>query len=227
MTSQPTAAGRRMPALLRTALLAATLATVPAAAAGCRGQTFEEPPVAWIRNMHDQPRYDPQERSAFFKDGRTMRHLPDGVLAREMEVDPEVDRGRLIDDSGWVLRIPAKVVDDHGGMPELVARGQERYAIYCSVCHNYDGKGNGMAVQRGMLQPPSLIDERIRHMPDGQLYGTITNGVRNMPGYKHSIPNGDRWAIVSYVRALQLSQAEEAQAMNLAEPGDDTTEDPR
>jgi len=215
---------RRFDRAFRTVFFVAALVVVPALGAGCRGQTFEDPPVAWIRNMHDQPRYDPQERSYFFEDGRTMRHLVEGVVAREMEVDPEVYRGRTLDDAAWVLRIPSEIVDRHGGMPELVSRGQERYGIYCSVCHNYDGKGNGMAVQRGMVQPPSLHDERIRHMPDGQLYGTIANGVRNMPGYSHAIPVNDRWAIVGYVRALQLSQSEEAQAMNLVDPKGDSTD---
>lgn len=209
----------RIQAALRAAWLVAALLLVPATLAGCRGQTFEDPPVAWIRNMHDQPRYDPQEKSEFFSDERTMRHLPDGVLAREMEVDLEVHTGRLDDDSGWVLRVPPPVVNRIGGMADTVARGQERYGIYCSVCHNYDGGGNGMAVQRGMLQPPSLHDPRIRSMPDGQLFATITNGIRNMPGYRHSIPVDDRWAIVTYVRALQLSQTGGPQAMNLADEG--------
>lgn len=209
----------RIDATLRAVTLAAALVLVPATLAGCRGQTFEDPPVAWIRNMHDQPRYDPQEKSDFFQDQRNMRHLPDGVLAREMEVDLEHQTGRLEDDSGWVLRVPPRVVNRIGGMSDTVTRGQERYAIYCSVCHNYDGGGNGMAVQRGMLKPPSLHDPRIRSMPDGQLFATISNGVRNMPGYAHSIPVDDRWAIVTYVRALQLSQTGGPQAMNMAGDG--------
>ncbi len=94
-----------------------------------------------------------------------------------------------------------------------MARGKDRYDIYCSVCHSISGDGQGMVSRRAAalgataLMAPSFHDDRLRHIPDGQLYATITNGVRNMPAYAHNLPVDDRWAIVQYVRALQLSQA--------------------
>ena len=92
----------------------------------------------------------------------------------------------------------------------FVERGQERYDIYCAVCHGKTGVGNGIVIKRnaGMLQPPSFHDERIVQMPEGQIYDAIINGVRgNMPSYAYAIPVEDRWAIVAYIRALQLSRS--------------------
>jgi mono/diheme cytochrome c family protein len=91
----------------------------------------------------------------------------------------------------------------------FVERGQERYNIYCAVCHGKTGQGNGIVIQRnvGMLKPPSFNEDRLVNMPAGQIYDSIINGVRgNMPSYAYAIPLEDRWAIVAYVQALQLSQ---------------------
>ena len=92
----------------------------------------------------------------------------------------------------------------------MIERGQDRYSIYCRPCHDDTGSGQGAVVTRAAWQPPppSFHQERLRQMPDGQLFATISHGVRNMPSYGASIPVNDRWAIVSYVRALQLSQGE-------------------
>ena len=106
-----------------------------------------------------------------------------------------------------MLAVPAPVVEHMGGAQALIARGQERFGIYCTPCHDGTGSGHGMAVKHGMLAPPTFHQDRIRHMPDGQMFATISNGIRNMPAYGISIPVTDRWAIVAYVRALQLSQA--------------------
>ena len=89
-------------------------------------------------------------------------------------------------------------------MVALVTRGQERFNIYCSPCHDMTGSGKGMAVKHGMMAPPSFHQDRIRKMPDGQMFATISNGIRNMPSYGISVPIADRWAIVAYVRALQI-----------------------
>ena len=180
--------------------------------AGCRGQVSEEPPVVPIRNMYNQPRYDAQSRSGFFQDGRTMRPLVEGTVAREMELDVEVVTGRMADDSGWVLEIPTSVVRDLGSRPELAARGEERFAIACAPCHGLSGHGDGLVAQRAAeigaaaLVPPTFHSDRVRHMPDGQFFSTITNGIRKMPSYRHNVSLSDRWAIVAYVRALQISQ---------------------
>lgn len=173
----------------------------------CRGQTSDQPPITWIRNMYHQPKYMMQQDNTFFADGRNMRPPVAGSIAREEEIDPRIAHGRLPDQTGYVLVIPQPEVDHFGGMDRMLARGQERFGIYCAVCHGLDGAGNGLAVQRGMTPPPTYHQDRLRHMPDGQVFATIENGVRNMPAYGPQIPTDDRWAIVAYVRALQLSQA--------------------
>jgi mono/diheme cytochrome c family protein len=180
------------------------------ASLGCRGTTSTEPPVVPIRNMHQQQRFDPQEQTGFFADGRTMRVPVEGTVPRERVLDPELGEGRLPDDSGYALEIPAPAVAHAGGMDKLIERGQERYNVYCRPCHDGTGSGQGMVITRAKWQPapPTFHQDRIRQMPDGQLFATISNGVRLMPAYGPQIPVQDRWAIVSYVRALQLSQGE-------------------
>jgi mono/diheme cytochrome c family protein len=178
--------------------------------AGCRGETTKETPFVGIRGMYDQPRYNMQEESAFFPDKRNMRPAVEGAVSREEELDEGRGHGRLDDGSGYVLTIPPETVKDAGGMEALVARGQDRFKIYCTPCHDNTGSGDGMAVRRGMLKPPTFHQDRLRHIPDGQVFATISNGVRNMPAYGPQIPVSDRWAIVGYVRALQLSQAQVA-----------------
>lgn len=174
---------------------------------GCRGETTQDAPIIPIRNMYFQPRYNMQNESAFFEDGRTMRAPVEGTIARGEELDDRIARGRTEDDSAYVTTIPSEVPARHGGMEAFVKRGQERYNIYCAPCHDKTGAGEGMIVKHGMLKPPTFHQDRIRHIPDGQLYATIANGVRNMPAYAPTIDVDDRWAIVSYVRALQMSQA--------------------
>jgi mono/diheme cytochrome c family protein len=97
----------------------------------------------------------------------------------------------------YVRRAPIQVTD------AVLETGRERYNIYCSVCHDQTGSGNGTVVQRGYLRPPHLADERLVDSPDGYIYDVIANGVRNMPAYGNKISEADRWAIVMYVRALQ------------------------
>jgi hypothetical protein len=180
------------------------------AALGCRGQTSTEPPIVPLRNMFDQDRYDPQAESQFFSDRRTMRTPVEGTIPREREIDPELGQGRLADDSGYVLEIPKAAVDELGGAAAMLNRGQDRYNIYCRPCHDGTGSGKGTVIERANFQPapPTFHQDRIRQMPDGQLFATITHGARVMPPYAARIPVVDRWAIVSYVRALQLSQGD-------------------
>jgi Cytochrome C oxidase, cbb3-type, subunit III len=185
-----------------------------AALAGCRGQTSKESPVVFIRNMYDQPKYEIQSYSDYFADHRTMRLPVEGVVSREAEIDTRIATGRTEDDSSWVLTVPQEVVDRAGGMGPMLERGRERFNIYCTPCHDRTGSGNGMVAKRaatipgaGAMAPTSMHQDRLRHIPDGQLFGTITNGIRNMPPYGPQVPVNDRWAIVAYVRALQLSQA--------------------
>ena len=198
----------------RLALLATPVFSMMALSTmACRGQTSKDAPVVGIRNMYDQPRYNIQSESEFFDDKRTMRPLVEGVVSREMTVDDRIGKGRLEDDSGYVLMIPSEVVAQAGGMENLVSRGQGRFTIFCAPCHDGTGSGNGMVKKRAVASgatafvPPSFHQDRLRKVPDGQLFATISNGKGNMPAYGPQIPVSDRWAIVSYVRALQLSQA--------------------
>ena len=184
-----------------------TMAFVSLGSLGCRGATTKENPIVGIRNMYDQPRYNSQSESPFFEDHRSMRPPVENTVSRELELDPQIAQGRLADDSGYVLALPRSVVETAGGMENVLTRGQQRFDIYCSACHDKTGSGRGMAVKRGMMAPPTFHQDRIRHMPDGQLFATISNGIRNMPAYGIQVPIADRWAIVAYVRALQLSQA--------------------
>ena len=193
---------------MRTSITSAMVAVLAVSAlAGCRGQTSKDSPIVGIRGMYDQPRYDMQAKSEFFADHRTMRLPVADTVSKEELFDPEIGHGRLRDDSGYVLTIPGPVIEHGGGLLALVNKGQERFGIYCTPCHDGTGSGHGMAVKHGMLAPPTFHQDRIRHMPDGQLFETISNGIRNMPAYGISVPVIDRWAIVAYVRALQLSQA--------------------
>ena len=202
-------------------LTAAVAVGAFASLTGCRGQTSKESPIVGIRGMYDQPRYDVQSKVDFFPDHRSMRLPVENTVPREEILDPQIAKGRLLDDSGYVLTIPQDVirsragVRNEGGPEGLVERGQERFNIYCTPCHDKTGSGHGMVVKHGMLAPPTFHQDRIRHMPDGQLFATISNGIRNMPAFGISIPVSDRWAIVAYVRALELSQAQLAKESDL------------
>lgn len=199
---------------LRALLCLSAFALLAPALTACRGQTSTDEPIVGIRNMYDQPKYESQEESAFFSDHRTMRPLVDGVISTEEEIDPRIAQGRLEDQSGYVLTIPAEVVSDpkSGGIEKMAERGRARYGIYCAPCHDGTGNGNGLVKKRAVASgaaafvPPTFHQDRIRHMPDGQLFATITNGKNNMPPYAMQIPVSDRWAIVAYVRALQIAQ---------------------
>lgn len=170
-----------------------------------------KPRIHIIQDMDNQPRINSQARNPLYADRRGMRPPVPGTVARgELAEDNPLYRG--IQDgedwTSWVEEIPVPVT------LRMVQRGQERYDIYCSPCHGLAGYGDGMVsrradeLQEGTWTPPSsLHTDLIRSRPAGQLFNTITNGIRNMPGYGPQISVEDRWAIVAYVRALQRSQA--------------------
>jgi mono/diheme cytochrome c family protein len=151
------------------------------------------------QDMHDQPRFKPLARSDFYADLRSARAPVEGTVAR----------GQLHEDSYFYT---GKVGNDPGDyMPfavneEVLARGRERFNIYCAPCHSQLGDGNGMIVQRGFRKPPSYHTERLRKAPLGYFFDVMTNGFGAMPEYASQIPVRDRWNIVAYIRALQLSQ---------------------
>ncbi len=188
----------------------AGLVVVALALGACRGQTSTEPPIVPFRGMHEMPRYDVQERGAYFDDHRTMRPPVEGTIPMEAEIDQGIAEG-LNADATYLAQIPRPVVDRAGGLAELATRGHGRFDIYCAPCHGYTGDGHGLVARRAAeigatFAAADLHQDRIRHMPDGQLYATITNGIRTMPAYRAQVPLADRWAIVAYVRALQISR---------------------
>jgi len=185
---------------------------------GCRGEPSELPPVHLNPNMDTQDKYKPYRGSAFFEDGRAMRTppahtVPYGRLANAAFQDPAMlgaDDALELGYDGigadgqpqWVETIPVKP------SLELLARGQQRYGIYCTPCHDDAGSGKGPVTLRDWPIPvPSYHDDRLKQMSVGEIYKAITYGVNNnnMPSYAQQIGVADRWAIVAYVRALQLS----------------------
>lgn len=150
------------------------------------------------QDMHDAPRYDPYEASAVFPNGSSARPLVEGTVARSDVLD---------DDLLTTGKINGQVADEFP-FPITRAdldRGQERFNIYCSPCHGRTGEGNGMVVQRGYRQPPSYHIDRLRQAPAGHFFDVMTNGFGVMPDYRAQVPVEDRWRIVAYIRALQLS----------------------
>ncbi len=151
------------------------------------------------KKMYDQPRYKTYAESEFFEDGSSARPLVEGTVPRGyLREDDHFYRGRVDGDFAKDLPMPVS--------RELVLRGKERYDIFCSVCHDPAGYGNGMVVQRGFKQPESFHIDRLRSMPDGFYYEVITSGFGQMAGYAYQIRPEDRWAIIAYIRTLQLSQ---------------------
>jgi mono/diheme cytochrome c family protein len=182
--------------LKSTTLMGIALLGAAVLLSGCRGQTSRKPPLFIMHGMEFQPRYNAFEGNTYFEDGRNMRTPPEGTVARgQLKADDAFNRGG--DTLNPVAKIPVDLTT------ELMERGRVRYNIYCTPCHSASGAGNGMVVKRGFLPPPSLHDERIVQMPDGQIFQVISRGVRNMPSYGKQIPEADRWAIVAYIRALQ------------------------
>jgi mono/diheme cytochrome c family protein len=150
--------------------------------------------------MHDAPRYDPLEASDFFADGSAVRPLMAGTVARgHLNADTFLHTGK--DAAGLpVAEFPFAI-----SRADL-DRGEQRFNVYCAPCHGQTGEGNGMVVQRGYRQAQSMHIDRLRTAPVGYFYDVITNGFGAMQGYAEQIPVRDRWLIVAYVRALQLSQ---------------------
>ena len=151
-------------------------------------------------DMHDQPVYRPLRQSDFYADGRSARPAIEGTVARGLlREDALLETGKV--DGKPAAEMPYPVT------AQVLARGRERYDIFCSPCHDRTGRGQGMIVRRGYRQPPSFHIERLRQAPVGHFFDVISNGFGAMPDYRTQVPAGDRWAITAYIRALQLSQA--------------------
>jgi mono/diheme cytochrome c family protein len=148
-----------------------------------------------------QPKLKPYQESAFFADNQSARPLLIGTIARgQLHVDPAYDTGKTGD------LLVDKIPDSVKLNQKLLKRGQERYNIYCSPCHSRAGDGRGMIVQRGFPTPPSFHEQRLLDAPAGHFFNVITSGYGAMYSYAARVPIEDRWAIVAYIRALQLSQ---------------------
>lgn len=163
------------------------LLLLAALAAGCR------------QDMHDQPRFKPLAKSDFYPDHRSARPLVEGTVAR----------GQLRDDEALYTGKNGKELTRVFPFPitaQVLARGQQRFSIHCTPCHGRLGNGEGMVVQRGFKRPPSFHVDRLRQAPPGYFFDVMTIGFGAMSDYSAQLDAEDRWAIVAYIRALQLSQ---------------------
>lgn len=179
-------------------------------------------------DMQDQPRYKAHKQSDFFGDGKAMRDLPEGTVARgKLREDKDFYTGKKQNAGGAAAApaaAPATTDGDGSGntlvasfpdaieefpvpiTAELVNRGEERYRVFCIMCHGPVGNGDGMIVRRGYPKPPTYHDDRLRNAPVGHFFDVITNGWGKMNSYASMVPVADRWAIVAYIRTLQISQ---------------------
>ena len=163
-------------------------------AAGCR------------QDMRDQSRYEPLEASSFFSDGLASRQLIEHTVARgHLRIDKHLYEGKVNGEAAEDLPMPLTKA--------LLDRGQQRFQIYCTPCHDSVGTGNGMVVQRGYTKPRSFHDLELRSKPAGYYFDVMTRGFGAMPDYASQVKVEDRWAIVAYIRALQLSQGAEFSAL--------------
>jgi mono/diheme cytochrome c family protein len=177
------------------------------------------------RDMQDQPKMKPFRGTAFFGDGLSSRQPIEGTIPRGfLRTDHAYFTGKKTStptsaaspaaqpNQGQAQTQPANTYpDDVETFPfpvtkEIVLRGRERYDIFCSVCHGLTGNGDGMIVRRGFRRAASFNDDRLRQAPVGHFFDAITNGWGAMPSYSSQIPVQDRWAIIAYIRALQVSQ---------------------
>ena len=151
--------------------------------------------------MHLQPRYNPYDPTDFFGDGQSARLPVPGTVPRgELTLGPQelLYTGKVNGQASDVFPYPVT--------QEIVERGRERYNVFCSPCHGFSGDGDGMIVQRGFRHPPSFHEDRMRTAPVGHYFDVITSGFGVMYPYGYRVPPRDRWAIIAYVRALQLSR---------------------
>jgi mono/diheme cytochrome c family protein len=151
-------------------------------------------------DMQNQPKFIPLRENTFYADGRSARPVIEGTIARgQLENDPLLYTGKV---SGKEAdEFPFAITEKD------VARGRERFNIFCSPCHSQLGDGNGMIVQRGFKKPPSYYEPRLMTAPVGHFFNVMTNGWGAMGDYSAQIPTADRWRIAAYIRALQLSQS--------------------
>lgn len=156
--------------------------------------------VGCNQKMGEQPSYRTYQGSDFFPDGSSARPVPADTVARgHLQDDALLFTGK--DENGQdSTQFPFQITR------EVLDRGRDRFDIYCVPCHGPVGDGDGIVVQRGFNAPPSYHTDRLRQAPVGHFFDVISNGFGSMPSYATQLPVADRWAIVAYIRALQLSQ---------------------
>ncbi len=171
---------------------------------GCQGMPSNKTPIHLNPNMDNQKRFDAQEENPFFENNMSMR----------VPVPGTIPRGHLNDNSAlyYGKKINGEFIKKVSDVVEVdemfILRGKDRFNIYCSVCHGYTGTGDGLVAQNEEypLIPTSLYSSTLDDKDDGYFFDIITNGVRNMPSYKHQISVEDRWAIVTYIKALRYTR---------------------
>jgi mono/diheme cytochrome c family protein len=169
--------------------------------AGFRGSISRKPPLEVFPDMKRQPRLGPQKPFAFLPDGRSSLLPVPGTISRQAPFeDLPVNTGTLPGTTNWVETNPLPLT------AELLARGRERFTVFCSPCHSAVGDGNGIATKYGMLKAGNFHEPRLVQMTDGELFQTVTKGKNQMPSYASQVPGPDRWAIIAYVRALQRAR---------------------
>lgn len=175
----------------------------------CRGDHSKEPPVVLIQNMLDQTSYREQSKNDFFKDKRSMRQPVAGIVAQDEEFNNKpyyfgVEQESTATEPKWVTQIQIKLTKD------ILKEGQKNFNIYCAPCHGLSGHNDGLVTQKsgGSVRPANLHDDDRVKLPVGKIYDAVTNGVNNwnMPGFVDQLSVADRWAVVAYVRALQMSE---------------------
>ncbi len=167
------------------------------ALAGCAGPQRVPPLEVWP-DMDRQEKYKAQTMSPLFNDGRSNRRPIEGTVAiGQLKEDSVLNTG--VQNGMWVGKGPVAIT------PELVRRGQQRFNIYCTPCHDRTGQGKGIVPKKAIWIPTNLMEDRVQTMADGEIFSVISEGRRSMPSYRYQIPEQDRWAIIAYVRALQRS----------------------
>ena len=177
---------------------------------GFRGLRSTQPPIEVFPDMDHQAKYKPQAESKFFADGRADRPIPAGTVPFGRDAnhaDPaflkadDVHYAGKNADGSFVRGFPAELIVNEA----FIRRGQGRFEIYCAPCHGKLGDGQGITKSYGMVATPTYHDDRLRTMPEGEIFNTITNGKNTMFPYADKLSPDDRWAVVAYVRALQRS----------------------
>ena len=194
-----------------------------------RGHTKRHPPIHVNPNMDHQPKVRAQSASEFFYDGAGMRQPVPGTVARgDLALPATFTTGKT--PAGAFLAANPLGRQSELSTEEILARGEERYGIYCTPCHGARGDGQGMIRQRSGVNAANLLEARIRELPDGQIFDVVTHGLGLMSGYAYQIPSDDRWAIIAWVRVLQanapVAPSAQPAAQPPAEPGTEAAAQP-